>query len=373
MSTDSHFGAAPVRCIAEHGCGRLLRPQPRPRPSARGGAGSPASPVWQSRRGGQRRARGLPPGPGEAHLPASLDMSAARTCPFRVSDQGGRFFPSLRFLWFPSLTDISLPSLQVDDKCSVSGMECGSSGTCVTASQWCDGVLNCPSGEDETQCGESGDGALGLGQAPPCPGDTVRGTMAQACGPRGDPLRPRRSSGTRQSVAAAGPRAIPLCGRAPPRRAPGPRPSAGHLLAACAASAFQLPVDSRVQVLSVFGPFGYRALFEERLGFKHPSRGALAIGHPARPPPSLRGPGRVGLARQLGRPGPLPEAHGASPLLQFASTDQTSSFRCTRPRGSPGTPCAKTAGVRTTGGRRARTWATGEAGARGLRWGWAPR
>lgn len=162
-------------------------------------------------------------------------------------------------------------------------------------------------------------------------------------------------------------------GRAPPRRAPGPRPSAGHLLAACAASAFQLPVDSRVQVLSVFGPFGYRALFEERLGFKHPSRGALAIGHPARPPPSLRGPGRVGLARQLGRPGPLPEAHGASPLLQFASTDQTSSFRCTRPRGSPGTPCAKTAGVRTTGGRRARTWATGEAGARGLRWGWAPR
>lgn len=40
----------------------------------------------------------------------------------------------------------------MDNKCSVSGMECGSSGTCVTASQWCDGVLNCPSGEDENRC-----------------------------------------------------------------------------------------------------------------------------------------------------------------------------------------------------------------------------
>lgn len=38
------------------------------------------------------------------------------------------------------------------DDCSTSGMECGSSGTCVAASQWCDGVLNCPSGEDENQC-----------------------------------------------------------------------------------------------------------------------------------------------------------------------------------------------------------------------------
>ena len=48
------------------------------------------------------------------------------------------------------------------------------------------------------------------------------------------------------------------------------------------------------------------------------------------------------------------------PFLQFASMDRTSSFRCTQHRGSPGTLCARTTGVRATGGRPARTWATGE-------------
>nr|XP_036870732.1 transmembrane protease serine 2 isoform X2 [Manis javanica]XP_036870734.1 transmembrane protease serine 2 isoform X2 [Manis javanica]XP_036870735.1 transmembrane protease serine 2 isoform X2 [Manis javanica]XP_036870736.1 transmembrane protease serine 2 isoform X2 [Manis javanica]XP_036870737.1 transmembrane protease serine 2 isoform X2 [Manis javanica] len=40
----------------------------------------------------------------------------------------------------------------MEDKCSVSGMECGSSGTCISPSHWCDGVLHCPSGEDENHC-----------------------------------------------------------------------------------------------------------------------------------------------------------------------------------------------------------------------------
>lgn len=39
-----------------------------------------------------------------------------------------------------------------ENRCTVSGMECGSSGTCVSASLWCDGILHCPSGEDEKQC-----------------------------------------------------------------------------------------------------------------------------------------------------------------------------------------------------------------------------
>ncbi|XP_037380378.1 transmembrane protease serine 2 isoform X2 [Talpa occidentalis] len=38
------------------------------------------------------------------------------------------------------------------NKCAFSGMECGSSGTCVSPSQWCDGVLDCPGGEDENRC-----------------------------------------------------------------------------------------------------------------------------------------------------------------------------------------------------------------------------
>lgn len=53
-----------------------------------------------------------------------------------------------------------------------------------------------------------------------------------------------------------------------------------------------------------------------------------------------------------------------SPLLQFASTARTSSSRCTRPRGSPGTLCVRTTGMTATGGPRARTWATGECGPR---------
>ncbi|XP_008569443.1 PREDICTED: transmembrane protease serine 2 [Galeopterus variegatus] len=40
----------------------------------------------------------------------------------------------------------------MENECSVSGMECGSSGTCVSSAYWCDGISQCPSGEDEDQC-----------------------------------------------------------------------------------------------------------------------------------------------------------------------------------------------------------------------------
>ncbi|XP_030744530.2 transmembrane protease serine 2 [Echinops telfairi] len=40
----------------------------------------------------------------------------------------------------------------LDSQCSVSGIECGSSGTCVSPSLWCDGISHCPSGEDENRC-----------------------------------------------------------------------------------------------------------------------------------------------------------------------------------------------------------------------------
>nr|XP_060496986.1 transmembrane protease serine 2 [Panthera onca] len=40
----------------------------------------------------------------------------------------------------------------MENKCLVSGIECGSSGTCISPSHWCDGVLHCPSGEDENRC-----------------------------------------------------------------------------------------------------------------------------------------------------------------------------------------------------------------------------
>ncbi|KAM5153824.1 LOW QUALITY PROTEIN: transmembrane protease serine 2 [Callospermophilus lateralis] len=40
----------------------------------------------------------------------------------------------------------------LENKCSVSEMECGSSGTCISPSFWCDGIAHCPNGEDENQC-----------------------------------------------------------------------------------------------------------------------------------------------------------------------------------------------------------------------------
>ncbi|XP_037065494.1 transmembrane protease serine 2 isoform X3 [Peromyscus leucopus] len=39
-----------------------------------------------------------------------------------------------------------------DSKCSTSEMECGSSGTCISSSLWCDGISHCPNGEDENRC-----------------------------------------------------------------------------------------------------------------------------------------------------------------------------------------------------------------------------
>nr|XP_045007010.1 transmembrane protease serine 2 [Jaculus jaculus]XP_045007011.1 transmembrane protease serine 2 [Jaculus jaculus]XP_045007012.1 transmembrane protease serine 2 [Jaculus jaculus]XP_045007013.1 transmembrane protease serine 2 [Jaculus jaculus] len=38
------------------------------------------------------------------------------------------------------------------NKCSMSGMECGSSGICISPSLWCDGIMHCPNGEDENRC-----------------------------------------------------------------------------------------------------------------------------------------------------------------------------------------------------------------------------
>ncbi|XP_009677790.1 transmembrane protease serine 2 isoform X2 [Struthio camelus] len=40
----------------------------------------------------------------------------------------------------------------VENRCLGSLIECGSSGTCVLPSQWCDGVSHCPNGEDENRC-----------------------------------------------------------------------------------------------------------------------------------------------------------------------------------------------------------------------------
>ncbi|XP_043851646.1 transmembrane protease serine 2 [Dromiciops gliroides] len=40
----------------------------------------------------------------------------------------------------------------VKNSCPNSGIECGTSGTCISASNWCDGISHCPSGEDENHC-----------------------------------------------------------------------------------------------------------------------------------------------------------------------------------------------------------------------------
>ncbi|XP_005606217.2 transmembrane protease serine 2 isoform X1 [Equus caballus] len=40
----------------------------------------------------------------------------------------------------------------VENKCMGSRIECGNSGICTSASQWCDGILHCPNGEDENRC-----------------------------------------------------------------------------------------------------------------------------------------------------------------------------------------------------------------------------
>ncbi|XP_025977368.1 transmembrane protease serine 2 [Dromaius novaehollandiae] len=40
----------------------------------------------------------------------------------------------------------------VENRCLGSLIECGSSGTCILPSQWCDGVIDCPNSEDENRC-----------------------------------------------------------------------------------------------------------------------------------------------------------------------------------------------------------------------------
>lgn len=77
------------------------------------------------------------------------------------------------------------------------------------------------------------------------------------------------------------------------------------------------------------------------------------------PPPEPWCPGAGGFQSKWNDPG---DSRNLS-LLQFACMDRTSSSRCTRLRGSPGTPCVKTTGARATGGPHAVTWAMGEFGA----------
>ncbi len=44
------------------------------------------------------------------------------------------------------------PCLPVSSTC-LHGMQCGD-GNCVWESQWCDGVMDCPAGQDEAHCGK---------------------------------------------------------------------------------------------------------------------------------------------------------------------------------------------------------------------------
>lgn len=37
-------------------------------------------------------------------------------------------------------------------RCAASGIECGSSGVCISPALWCDGTVHCPDGEDENRC-----------------------------------------------------------------------------------------------------------------------------------------------------------------------------------------------------------------------------
>lgn len=66
--------------------------------------------------------------------------------------------------WMLSLMSLLpfLPLVPEDSKCFTSEMECGSSGTCISSSLWCDGISHCPNEEDENRCGEFGEEALGL-------------------------------------------------------------------------------------------------------------------------------------------------------------------------------------------------------------------
>lgn len=78
----------------------------------------------------------------------------------------------------------------------VSGVECGSSGTCISPSHWCDGVLHCPSGEDENRCGKSRH-RVHLRRPPVCPGAqpaalTQRG--GQPCVRHGHPVGHRTAT-----------------------------------------------------------------------------------------------------------------------------------------------------------------------------------
>ncbi|XP_025908828.1 transmembrane protease serine 2 [Nothoprocta perdicaria] len=40
----------------------------------------------------------------------------------------------------------------VENRCLGSLIECSNSGVCMSPSQWCDGVIHCPNGEDENRC-----------------------------------------------------------------------------------------------------------------------------------------------------------------------------------------------------------------------------